>query len=142
MPRLLLPLLSLACISVAGPAAAEQDAASLYDLKFEATPKVAKGAEGRVVVKVLPHKGAEIHKEAPASLELSSTPELAFPKAKATRADLKMDGTKATFELPFVGNAPGKFDVKARLNFVICTDKACTFQTRTESLPVTVTARP
>jgi hypothetical protein len=122
--------------------AADVDPATLYDLKFEATPKVALNSEGKVVAKITPRKGAEIHKEAPATMYLRGSPQLAFPKRYASKPDLKMSGTSASFELPFRGQAPGKFEVTADLHFVICTEKACTFQDRHATLPVTVTEKP
>ncbi len=122
--------------------AADPDPATLYDLKFEATSKVALRSEGKVVVKITPRKGAEIHKEAPATLHVRGSPQLAFPKPYASKADLKMSGTAASFELPFRGQAPGKFEVIADLHFVICTEKSCTFQDRHAALPVTVTEKP
>ena len=117
---------------------ATEDAAKLYDLKIDATASVTKGAAGAVTVRIEPKAGAEIHGEAPIKLELSGPKNVTLAKAKCGRADLKMDGAKAGFDVAFTGADAGKGQIDATLSFFICTDKVCAKQERKASLPVEV----
>lgn len=133
--------LSLAVLALWAPsfAAASEDpaadAAKLYDVRFDATPKVKKGAEGRLTVRIVPRGGAEIHKEAPINLALTGS-NVTPGKAKLGRPELKMEGHDAAFDVPFTATATGQLD--ATLSFFICTDKICARQERKASLPVSV----
>jgi hypothetical protein len=118
-----------------GPAMA-QEPASLYDVVLEASPTVAKGAQGKVVARITPKAGAHVSEEAPSSLALTASAGLSVAKAKSGKADLKLTGKVAAFEVPFTASASGAID--ATLRFYICTDTACTQQERKASLPVTV----
>lgn len=137
--RLTLGILGvLGALSLVPAARADDDAAKLYDLDMQAPAKVAKGAQGTVTVKITPHKGAEIHKEAPVSLSLAASEQLALSKAKLGRGEMKLDGGNASFAVPFTAVAAGKTSIEATLRFYICTDKTCAQQERKASLPVTV----
>lgn len=113
------------------------EAAKFYDLTFEATPKLAKGAEGRVVVRITPKNGAELHKEAPISLSLKGAG-VELTRAKAGRAELQMSGNNGAFEIPFKATTAGKGSVDADLSFYICTDEWCVRQAKTATLPVEI----
>jgi hypothetical protein len=141
--RLAVSALSLVAVVVAATlwraqaAEVRPDAGALYDLRFEATPQLEQGAAGVVTVRIAPRKGAHLSDEAPLKLSLSA-PELTFSKAKATRDDLRMDGTIGTLEVPFTAVAPGKTVIEAKLKFYICTEQTCAQQERAASLSVLV----
>lgn len=115
-----------------------QEVAGLYEVALEATPKVSKGAQGKVVARITPKAGAHVSEEAPASLALSTSAGLSVAKAKSGKADLKFSGPAASFEVPFTASASGAASIDATLRFYICTDTACTQQERKASLAVTV----
>ncbi len=125
-------------VGVSFTAGAEEDTSKLYDLGIQATATVAKGSAGSVSVRIAPKPGAEIHKEAPIKLQLEAPKNVALAKDKLSRADVKMDGGAATFEVPFTANDAGKGTIEAKLSFYICTEKMCAHQERTASLPVAV----
>jgi hypothetical protein len=134
---LVLALPLLACF--AAPAAhADADPASLYDLKWEAPSKLAKGAGGTLVVKIAPHKEAHVSKEAPTGLKLSAPEGLSLSKTSAKNPDVKWAGEVASFEVPFTAVQPGAHKIDASVNFVVCVEQACHMQKRTASLPVAV----
>ena len=115
-----------------------EDPASLYALAFDATGTVAKGAQGKVSVRITPAKGAHVNADAPTSLSLKAPAGLAVSKAKADKADMKFTGLVAGFEVPFTAVASGAATIEAKLKFYICTDQTCTPQERTVSLAVNV----
>jgi hypothetical protein len=125
-------------VAVGSGHARAAEAAALYDVALEATPKVAKGAQGRVVARITPKSGAHVSEEAPASLTLSASTGLAVSKARSGKGDLKFSGPAASFEVPFTASASGSGTIDATLKFYICTDTACTQQERKASLAVTV----
>ncbi len=131
-------VVGLGLLGTAARAEEEVDTTKLYDLGVQATAQVTKGGSGTVSIKIAPKAGAEIHKEAPVSISFEAPKNVALSKSTLSRPDMKMDGTAATFEVPFTGTEAGKGTIEAKLSFFICTDKMCSKQQRTASLPVTV----
>ena len=129
-------MLGLGTIATASDA--KQEASKLYDVAFEATPSVAKGAQGTVTLRILPKNGGELHKEAPIGLKLKGPANVALRKAKVGRPELEMDGLNGSFEVPFTGSAAGKGAIEGDLSFYICTEKVCLRQEHQSSLPVAV----
>lgn len=124
--------------SLAEAAGPKQDPSRLYDISFSATPKVKPGGQGTVEVRITPKHGAEVHSEAPVRLVLEAPTSLELQKTKLGRPDLKMQGTEATFEVPFSTSAAGPAEIDAQLSFFICTDQICARQQRSAKLPVSV----
>ena len=125
---------------VASPAfaqTADDAVAKLYDVEMKATPNVAKGADGQLVVRITPKAGAEIHKEAPISLSLE-TKGVKTGKNKLGRPELLMEGENGSFTVPFTAVSPGAATIDANLTFFVCTDNLCARQQRKVQLPVTV----
>lgn len=134
---LLLTTLALAASPLAARAEAD-DGASLYDLKIEAAPKLKKGAQGHLLVRISPKKGAELHKEAPIALAVKPSANVTVAKAKYTRDDMKLDGDAATYDVPFTASAAGPGTLDTTLTFFICTEKLCLRQERKTSLPLAI----
>lgn len=132
-------VLSLACFAPLSALAEEpiDEAARLYEVRMTATPKLAQGAAGELVVRIEPRPGAEIHKEAPISLTLQAQG-VETGKKKLGRPDLTMEGENGSFTVPFTAVTPGTGSIDALLTFFVCTDKVCARQQRQATLPVTV----
>lgn len=113
------------------------DAAKLYDVSFEAPPKVKAGTENKLVVKITPKGAAEIHKEAPVSLKTTGK-NLTPSKEKVGRDALVMEGHNASFTVPFTAQAAGAGQLDADLSFYICTNQVCARQQKKATLPVAV----
>jgi len=125
-------------VSVARAGEPADDAAKLYDLKVEATPRLAKGAGGVLTVTIQPKNGGELHKEAPIKLKVRAGEQVALSKATLDRGDMKMAGASGAFEVPFKASASGKASIEGDLSFYICTEKICARQDRKVSVPVEV----
>ena len=136
--RTAIVLASFVAAGLLSAAARAEDPASLYDVAFEATGQVAKGAQGRVKVRITPKTGAHVSADAPNKLSLKAPAGLSLAKAKADKSDMKFTGLVAAFDVPFTAVASGSATIDAKLNFYICTDTTCTPQERTASLAVNV----
>ena len=134
-------MVALVCIASASQVARAEstvDPASLYEVSFDASQRVAKGEKGRVAVRIQPKSGAHVSAEAPASLTLVASQGITVAREKSGKADLKFTGDTASFEVPFTADASGKASIDAALRFYICTEQACTMQERKASLTVAV----
>ena len=137
-----LALRSFVALALALPLSARaadpaDEAAKLYEVEMSATPSVAKGSEGELVIRIKPKPGAEIHKEAPISLALDAR-NVEPGQKKVGRKELKMEGENGSFTVPFKAVEAGAGGIDANLTFFICTDKVCARQQRKATLPVTV----
>ena len=130
--------LALFALLFALPLAAADDGASAYHIESTKGPlKVKKGATGKAHVEIVPRADAHVSPDAPLSIALSAGSGLKLEKAKLLRADTRE--TKAhgvEFDVPFV--ASGSDELKAKVNFFICTEKLCEKQQRDVTLAVLV----
>ena len=112
------------------------EAAKAYRIESTQGPlKVKKGAAAKAHVEIVPRQGAHVSPDAPLSVALSSGGGLKLEKAKLLRADThetKAQGVE--FDVPFV--ASGSDELKASVNFFICTEKLCERQKRDVTLAV------
>jgi hypothetical protein len=131
-------LLAIACLVPAARAETPPESSPLYDVRFEATRSLEKGAKGTVMARIVPRAGAHLSEEAPVSLGLVAPDAIALAKSKATKADVKFKDGGGTIEVPFTAVQTGSTKIDARLKFYICTDRTCAQQEKTASLPVTV----
>jgi hypothetical protein len=129
-------LLAIACLAPA--ARAETEPESLYDLKAEATPKLAKGAKGVVSVQVAPRRGAHVKAETPFDAHLVAPAIVTLAKADVARADVTYNSDGARFAVPFTAVGTGSSSIEMSLVFVVCTDQSCFRVKKTALLPVTV----
>jgi hypothetical protein len=136
---------ALALVACRGALAAEDpDASNFYEIRTDgSSQKVKVGEKGMLVLSIKTKSGAHISDEAPLKVELTGN-KLKPEKAKLTRADSvgKREAGQVfadpRFEVPFVGEAGGKGSVDATLTFFVCTDKICSRQHKTVSVPVEV----
>lgn len=125
-----------ACLWAGAVCAQEEDLSSLYDVSTTGTPRVKAGEKGKLVLAIQPKGGAHISDEAPLKVELAST-RLKLDKQKLSRPDAA-PGPTPRFEVAFTGEAAGKGSVDAKVTFFLCTEKICSKQQKSVSLPVDV----
>jgi hypothetical protein len=125
-------------------AAEEADVSGFYEIHTEgSSQKVKVGAKGTLVLAIQTKAGAHISDEAPLKVELTGD-KLKPEKSKLTHADSvgKREGARTVadprFEVPFTAEATGKGSLDAKLTFFVCTDKVCSRQQKTLSVPVQV----
>lgn len=125
-------------------AADEVDPTSLYEVSTEgSSTHVKAGDKGTFVLSIKTKPGAHVSEEAPLKLEVKGT-QVTPAKEKLVREDSvakKTAGqafTDPRFEVPFTAAAAGKGSVDAKLTFFICTEKICSRQQKTFSVPVEV----
>lgn len=134
---LALAMLAAAPARAADPAA---EAAASYRLETTGTTQVLKaGEKGTLVLSIVPIAKVHVHPQAPLKIALESTPGLRLEKTslgKADPVDPKADGRR--FEVPFVAQAAGKQEARAKVDFFICSDQWCVKQVRDVVVPVDV----
>jgi hypothetical protein len=138
MPRALaLALVLLAPIARADPAA---DAAKSYRVETTGTTRELRaGEKGTLVLSIVPLEKVHVHPQAPLKITLESTPGLKLEKTslgKADPVDPKAEGRR--FEVPFLAQAAGKQEARAKVDFFICSDQWCVKQVKDVTVGVEV----
>jgi hypothetical protein len=133
----------LAALAGLGPAASaadpSADVARSYVVKASADPAVLKsGATGTVRLAVEPTGAVHVDPKAPLKVTLVATPGLSLQKTQLGRAEAAPAGQGVAFTVPFTAGATGKQEVKARLDFFLCTDQWCVKQVRDVAVTVDV----
>ena len=136
-------VLALALVLLA-PAARAADpsaeAARSYRLETTGTTQALKaGEKGTLVLSIVPLQKVHVHPQAPLKITLEATPGLKLAKTslgKADPVDPKADGRR--FEVPFVAQAAGKQEARAKVDFFICSDQWCVKQVKDVSVAVDV----
>ncbi len=143
MTRTPLALAVLAALLVASAARAgdpSAEAAKSYRIDTAgSTLQLAKGGKGTLVLSIVPLAKVHVHPQAPLKITLESTPGLKLAKTtlgKADPVDPNADGRR--FEVPFVADAAGKQEARAKLDFFICSDQWCVKQVKDVTVPVEV----
>jgi hypothetical protein len=108
------------------------DAAKSYRIETAGTTeRVQVGKPGTLVLSIVPVEKIHVDPRAPLRIALEGTPGLKLSKTslgKADPVDPKADGRR--FEVPFVAEAPGKHEARAKLEFYVCSDQWCVQQKR------------
>jgi hypothetical protein len=124
----------LCAAAPAGARAAEPgvDAAQSYRVVTEgSTRELRPGGQGKVVLFIEPLAKVHVHPQAPLKIALEATPGLKLGKTSLGHADAVDPKAEAPrFEVPFVAEAKGKQEAKARLDFFICSDQWCVKQVK------------
>ncbi len=103
------------------------------------THALAAGGKGTLVLSIVPLAKVHVHPQAPLKITLDATPGLKLAKTslgKADPVDPKADGRR--FEVPFVAEATGRQEARAKLDFFICSDQWCVKQVKDVVLPIAV----
>jgi hypothetical protein len=133
-------VLGLALGAGARAADAGADAARSYRLETEgSTRQVAAGGQGKLVVTIVPSKGTHVHPQAPLKITLAGSPGLKLAKDRLGHADAldpRAEGPR--FEVPFTALATGAQEVKAKVEFFICSDQWCVKQARDLAVSIDV----
>jgi hypothetical protein len=122
--------------TAADPAA---DAARSYAVRAAADPaSLQVGASGTVRLSIVPTGAVHVDPKAPIQVTLSATPGLTLSKVKLGRPDAVPFGPGVSFQVPFTAAAAGPQEVKATLDFFVCTDQWCVKQVRDVAVAVDV----
>lgn len=125
----LVALVGVAPAALAADPAAE--VAKSYTVKAAAEPASLKvGAAGKVTFTIAPTGEVHVDPKAPLKVTLEASPGLKLLKAQLGRTDSVQAGQGLTFAAPFTATAAGKQEVKAKLDFFLCTDQWCVKQLR------------
>lgn len=131
-PRLVAAAALLALATLARAAEPGDQAARSYRIETAGTTeRVAVGKPGTLVLSIVPVEQVHVDPRAPLKVTLEATPGLKLSKTslgKADPVDPKAPGRR--FEVPFVAEAPGKHQAKAKLDFFVCSDQWCVKQVR------------
>ena len=130
--RLLAVVLALALGPLARAAEPGEEAARSYRLETAGTTeKVGVGKSGLLVLSIVPVEKIHVDPRAPLKITLEATPGLKLSKTalgKADPVDPKAAGRR--FEVPFVAEAAGKHQARAKLDFFVCSEQWCVKQVR------------
>ena len=137
-------LLAAAFLIAASPALADpaSEAKDSYTVEIasETTREAKVGEKGKVVVHIRPKEKIHVHPQAPLKIKAqASNDALTLEKTELGRNDAidpKSDAPK--FAIPFTATKAGKADVKADLDFFICSDTWCVKQIRSLTIPVSI----
>jgi hypothetical protein len=131
-----LALLALAPLARAAEPGA--DAAKSYRIETAGTTeKVGVGKPGLLVLSIVPVEKVHVDSRAPLKVTLEATPGLKLSKTtlgKTDPVDPKAEGRR--FEVPFVAEAAGKHEARAKLDFFVCSDQWCVKQVRDVTVAV------
>ena len=134
-----LALILTALAVAAGAAEPSSDAARSYALRASAAPASLKvGEAGEVRLAIEPTGAVHVDPKAPVKVTLTSSPGLTLAKAQLGRPDATAAGAGVTFKAPFTAKAAGAQEVKAKLDFFVCTDQWCVKQVRDVTVAVDV----
>jgi hypothetical protein len=116
------------------------EAADSYRIETTGTTGSLKaGEKGTFVLSIVPLKKVHVHPQAPLKITLESTPGLKLEKTslgKGDPVDPKAEGRR--FEVPFLAQAAGKQEAKAKVDFFICSDQWCVKQVKDVTAAVLV----
>ena len=132
MTRRLAALALLALAPLARAAEPGADAAKSYRIETAGTTeKLGVGKPGLLVLSIVPVEKVHVDPRAPLKISLEATPGLKLSKTtlgKTDPVDPKAEGRR--FEVPFVAEAAGKHEARAKLDFFVCSDQWCVKQVR------------
>ncbi len=134
----MLLVLSLALPAVAADPGA--DAARSYRIVTDGTTRqLGVGGAGKLVLAIIPEKGAHVHPAAPLKIALEGTPGLKISRVQLGHADaLDPTAEGPRFEVPFTALAAGEQSARAKVDFYICSESWCVKQTRDVTVAVDV----
>ena len=120
-----------------------EEAARSYRVETGGTTgALAKGATGKLVLAIVPLSGTHVHPEAPLEIALTATAGVALSKAVLGHADAQArkdpKAEAPRFEVPFTATAAGAQELRARLDFYICSDRWCVKHTRDVAVAIDV----
>lgn len=110
-------------VPVAGGPKAE---AEHYVAEMTAPGLYKAGAEGVVVVTLLPKGAYHTNPQYPYKFKLGDPPQgVSYPKPMLVRADGSFEDKRGTFKVPFVAAKPGKVTVGGTFSLSVCNEASC-----------------
>ena len=133
-------LLALGLAAPAGAADAQGDPSKGYAIETGAsTASLRKGEQGRVVLVLEARNGWHVDPRTPLKIDLSAPAGLRLQKTQLRKKDaVDPKAESPRFEAPFTAEAPGAHEVRAKLDFFVCSADACVKQVKDVAIPVTV----
>jgi hypothetical protein len=108
-------------------------------LALEGAPDYAVGKSAQVRVVLTALGGYHVNPDYPIRVDLEGPATLRWAKPSLGKADAAEFGEHAArFEAGFTAEQPGTHEVKARLDFAVCTKETCVPDQRTVALKVKV----
>jgi len=103
------------------------------------TRRLSPGAEGRLVLAIVPQKGRHVNPAAPLQIVLSGTRGLKLSRRQLDHGDALDPGSDGPrFEVPFTATAAGAQKARAQLEFYVCSKEWCEKQVRDLTVPIRV----
>jgi hypothetical protein len=142
--RVLFATCALLVATSAAASDASTAAASSYSIDTTASTTVLEvGDDGRFVLEIRPRPGVHVQRQAPLRASLTGTPGVALAKAGLGRGDLVDPASDAPrFEVAFTATSAGRQEVRASLEFFVCSTTWCVRQEREVAVVVDVRGRP
>jgi hypothetical protein len=141
--RHLVPIALLAALAAPVLALAAEptdDASRGYSIETgDSTASLAKGQQGKLVL-VIQAKGAwHVDPRTPLKVDLVAPAGLQLERSRLGKKDVVDPKAESPrLEAPFTAAAAGQHDVRAKLDFFVCSAEACVKQVREVTIPVTV----
>jgi hypothetical protein len=140
--RLAITIVSVAAagLALAAMAADPSEAARSCAVRAVAEPaSLPVGAAGTLRLFIEPTGAVHVDPKAPIKVTLGASAGLTLPRAQLGRGESRQAGPGVSFQVPFTATAAGKQEVKARVDFFLCTDQWCVKQVRDLTVLVDVT---
>jgi hypothetical protein len=140
----LLACAALAAVTGTAPAGAADPAAEAargYSVEGSASPSTVKvGEKGTLAIVIKPKVPVwHVDPRAPVKIRFTAPPGLKVERADLGRRDVSDPKAEAPrFETAFVATSPGPQEVRAEVDFFLCSDTACVKQVKTVALAVQV----
>jgi len=140
MPAVALWLLVALAAPTARAAHAGSGTATSYRIETEGTTRqLASGANGRLVLAIVPLEGTHVDPAAPVRIALSGTPGLKLSRDALGHQDAVDPGSPGPrFEVPFTATQAGAQEARARVDFFLCSDAWCAKQSRDVAVAIDV----
>jgi hypothetical protein len=141
--RKLAPLALLAALAAPALALAKEpgdDAARGYLIETgDSTASLATGERGKLVLVIRAQGSWHVDPRTPLKVDLVAPAGLQLEKTRLGKKDVVDPKSESPrLEAPFTAAAAGRHDVRAKLDFFVCSADACVKQVREVAIPVTV----
>jgi hypothetical protein len=136
--RMRLAILSAALAGLAVAAVAADPAAEAASSASAEPASLRSGASGTLRLAIEPTGAVHVDPKAPIQVTLGATPGLTLKRTRLGRPDAVQAGAGLSFQAPFTAAKPGSQELRAKLDFFLCTDQWCVKQVRDVTVAVDV----
>jgi hypothetical protein len=133
-------LAATALVLALGAPAAESDPAKGYTIETGASTRALRAGDGgKLVLEIRARGGWHVDPRTPLKIDLAAPAGLQLEKTRLGKKDaVDAKAESPRFEAPFTAKAKGTHEVKAKLDFFVCSSEACVKQVRDVTVPVVV----